>query len=171
MWKVRCKVSVSLFLCAHTIHVHTASMHALGSDMFACVRLQSIFGCRSWGGWTWGSGCLAGWRSDMMQCRVSECCWPLVLLRHGYYSGTLTRDVSRTWCARFVFIHQTEESNLSRADNNGKHSLVELSCCGTQGGKVFRTFDKMTLFCFFAMTVFPLFSVFSLHFLEVEVSC
>ena len=44
-----------------------------------------------------------------------------------------------------LFIKQ-KKSNLSRADNNGKHSLVELSCCGTQGGKVFHTFDKMTLF-------------------------
>ena len=110
MWKVRCKVSDSVCaLCVHVTHVHTACMLPRGSDMFECVRLRSIFGCRP-GGWTWGSGCLAGWRSDMMQCRVSECRWPLLLLRPGYYSGTLTGVVSPTCRACFAFIYQTGES-------------------------------------------------------------
>lgn len=29
-----------------SVHAHTVCMHARGSDMFACVRLQSIFGRR-----------------------------------------------------------------------------------------------------------------------------
>lgn len=89
----------------------------------------------------------------MMQCRVSECRWPLLLLRPGYYSGTLTGVVSPTRCACFAFVYQTAKSNLCEADNNGKHGLVKLSFCGTQGVKVFCTYDKMTVFSF-GKTVF-----------------
>lgn len=158
MWKVRCKVSDSVCaLCVHVMHVHTACMLPRGSDTFECVRLSVYFWVLSPGGEREAAGawqaegqtwCSAEWVSAAGPC---SCCSLDIILVHwpgmSHRPGVLDLP---------LFIKQKKaESNLSQADNNEKQSWGELSCCGTLGGKVFCTFDKMTVFSF-ALTVFPL---------------
>lgn len=63
---MRCKVNVSVCVCVcyvHTkcIYIRRTCMHARGSDMFACVRLQSIFVCQSPGDEREGAG---AWQAE-----------------------------------------------------------------------------------------------------------
>lgn len=96
------------FMCKQNVYVHTVCTRARDSDMFACVRVQSIFGSWSWGGEREGTG---GWQAEGQTWCSAE--WVsaaglLLLLRPGYYSGTLTGVVSPTWFSCFAFMYQTE---------------------------------------------------------------
>lgn len=56
---MRCEASVGVRACTYV--QRAACMRARGSDMFACVRLQSIFGCQSPGGEREGAG---AWQAE-----------------------------------------------------------------------------------------------------------
>lgn len=163
MWKVRCKVSVSVCACyVHTkcMYIQCACMYARGSDMFACVRLQSIFVCRSRGVNVRERvlGRLKV-RHDAVQSEwvppapAPAAAWILFWYTHR---GRLT-GLPCSFCL-YLSNRGGRKAILRGADNNGSTVSVELSCCGTQSASHFFTFDKMTVSSF-CHDSYPFFSV------------
>lgn len=71
----RCEKSKLLSVTTWMICVFAVGLQKLSDDLLERVRLWSVL-CDGPGGGTWGSGCSAGWRSDIMQWRTSERPWP-----------------------------------------------------------------------------------------------
>lgn len=144
MWNVRCKVSVTVYVSVCVLSLHTQCMYI----QCACMRVVVCMCQTTVYFWVWvlgGERERAGaWQAEGQTWCSAE--WVsaaglLLLLRPGYYSGTLTGVVSPTWCACFAFIYQVAEGNWRRAAME-KHYVTKLSCYGTHMAKYFAHFTR-----------------------------